>query len=140
MNILFHHQYVTCLQSEDERFFEILWLPKSVSADKASIIAMTEEMLSNVRKLDLVLVDARQMFFTIDPNFQIEYGEYSTQKFIALGCKKLAVVLPEDFVSNLSVQQLVDEVEDMKFNNMFQTRYFGNVESAKEWLNSLLFE
>ncbi len=45
------------------------------------------------------------------------------------GLKKLAVIVSEDLIVQLSIEQTMEEIEFI-----FQTRYFSNQESTRKWL------
>ncbi|MDX1903953.1 MAG: hypothetical protein SFU27_07325 [Thermonemataceae bacterium] len=134
-NQVFESRYVVCYQWDTLNIFEIIWFSESENVDEGELFELTEQMLAN-RKLQFVLTDTRHFSFPISPELQLEYGAYSTKKFIELGCQKLAVILPDELIANLSVQQLVEEVDDMHIAQKFETRYFKNTMEAKEWLTS----
>lgn len=130
---VFDSKYIHCFEWKEHKIFEIVWLPNSENIEYSEILDITEKMLENIQ-LHYVLSDTRDMGFAVVPNLQIEYGKYSTRKFIEKGCKKLAILLPEAFVVNLGVQQLVDEVDEMKFENMFKIKYCSSYDEAQKWL------
>lgn len=45
------------------------------------------------------------------------------------GAQKLAIIVSEDLIVQLSIEQTMEETE-----SIFQTRYFGNQDSARKWL------
>lgn len=79
-----------------------------------------------------VLIDA------VDANYAITV---ETQKWIVdtffpiykeIGLKKMGILLPEEIISNLSIEQTMEENKDP---NMMQTRYFNEKKEALEWLS-----
>jgi len=58
-----------------------------------------------------------------------------TPILLEAGLLKMALLVPEELIANLSVQQSVDEME-VANSEIFVTRYFDNKNAAKEWLLS----
>lgn len=52
------------------------------------------------------------------------------------GLRKMAIILPQELIANLSVQQSVEEMEIVQTVRQFSTRYFDKIEDAKIWLTT----
>ncbi len=131
---IFDSKYVHCFEWLKPKIFEIVWLSATKFGTYEEFLDVSDKIFDGI-KFHFVLTDTRELAFPIGPNLQISYGKYSTGKLIEKGCKKLAVLLPNEFIINLGVQQLVDEVDDMKFENIFETKYFSTPEEAIIWFN-----
>ncbi|OJJ23241.1 hypothetical protein BKI52_02485 [marine bacterium AO1-C] len=71
--------------------------------------------------------------FVITPEMQEWISGEFNQKLIAGGLKKMAIIIPADYIANLSVQQAVGEMEKQQEEG-YETRYFDNPEKAESWL------
>lgn len=69
-------------------------------------------------------------FYPISPKEQEWIDKNIIPPTFSLGLRYVAVVIPQEFISNLSVQQTMEEPEASKL----VTRYFDNEEDAKKWL------
>jgi hypothetical protein len=105
---------------------------------------MTEEEFENgmlntsevIEKLKpkFFLSDSREQYITIVPQMQEWVAQNIYPRWYGAGLKKLAIAIPHELVANLSMQQVVDEVEGIKEASAYEIRYFESDVSAKRWL------
>jgi len=76
-----------------------------------------------------VLVDTREHLMIIDPNLQQWFVDEVFPKYEQSGIRKLAFITSHDFVSQLSIEQTMDEVT----NSSFQIQYFSCLEKGLDW-------
>lgn len=74
--------------------------------------------------------------YAIKPDEQIWMAQLLNAAWIDLGLKKYAHMVPEEMISELSVEQLFDEFFQMKLPNQFPIVNFGKKEDALRWLHS----
>jgi hypothetical protein len=77
-------------------------------------------------------LDTVNFFFPIEPTLQIWVAETILPKIAEAGCKKIAFLTSEDFVAQLSVEQTMEERDDLSF----QVRYFLSESEAFSWLKN----
>ncbi|EAY24891.1 hypothetical protein [Microscilla marina] len=112
---------------------------------KPATAQMTEaefkQMLLNWKQLMLscnpqwVLVDSLNFQFPISPDLQNWVVQNITMPVLTIGSIiKSSFVLPEEFISQLSVSQFTDEANHVSPKNNLQ--YFSSREAAEVWLKS----
>lgn len=99
---------------------------------KIGFIAVCEFMEQNQPKF--FLSDSSQQFSVISPELQEWIAANVYPRWYAAGLKKLAIVIPSELLANLSIQQAVEEVEEIKDSGAYEIRYFENPTIAQEWL------
>ncbi len=99
---------------------------------KAGFVAVCEFMEQNHPKF--FLSDSSQQFSMIPPDVQKWIADNVYPRWYLAGLKKLAIVIPSELLANLSIQQAVDEVEEIKDASAYEIRYFENLNTAQEWL------
>lgn len=78
--------------------------------------------------------DVRQQLMPIGPDLQIWIAENVYPRWAAAGLQKLAVVVPEDLISTLSIEQTVEEIEERtSFQMAYAVQYFTSLEEAMKW-------
>lgn len=70
----------------------------------------------------------------ITPNLQEWTVENFSGRIVAAGLTKMALIVPQEFISNLAVQQTVDEMQSTSNPLTFEIRYFDDLLQAKKWL------
>ena len=92
-------------------------------------LAKITEYLNNYRPL-LLLVDARQFQFVILKDMQRWIQDNMISVLKDVGVKKWAVISTPEFISQVSIEQTIEE----KRGNNFQAEYFECEEDAMRWL------
>lgn len=54
--------------------------------------------------------------------------------WIDAGVQKYAHIVPEEFITNLSVDQMFEEFYEMKLDNQFEIRHFSDSNEGLKWL------
>jgi len=93
----------------------------------------TTEMIEKY-KPQFFLSDSRQQNSAISPEIQVWIAQNIYPRWYKAGLKKLAIVIPQELIANLSIEQVVDEIEIVKEANAYEIRYFESDTTAKEWL------
>jgi predicted nucleotide-binding protein len=83
-------------------------------------------------KPDQVLVDARRSRFVIRPELQQWVNENVIAVTVAKGLKRIFVILSQEFIAQLSMEQMFDDA----LTDRFRTLYFATVEEAQAWLKT----
>lgn len=90
--------------------------------------------LEIVRKFspNCLLSDTRNMFFPTDPELQEWTNKNIFSPCLELGVKKVAYVMSTDIIAQLSIEQVMGE----SFGAKFSSKFFDNMEEAKDWLRT----
>ncbi len=72
--------------------------------------------------------------YPITPENQIWMAHLLNPGWIGAGVKKYAHIVPEEFIANLSVDQMFEEFSLMRLDNQFEIKHFSDEEKAKSWL------
>ncbi|EAY25974.1 hypothetical protein [Microscilla marina] len=129
-----------------DKFNDILFdqkLSLHYNTNKSDTFDMSEsefrEMLLKWRasvfetKPRLVLVDNREFQYPISPEIQLWMVEHISTPVLEMpGVDKFCFVMPEEFISHLSITQFTEEANNVIEKN--HIRYFGSLTEAMAWL------
>jgi hypothetical protein len=101
---------------------------------KQDLLAMCQAMEGHT--MEGILGDNRQQRFTIDLETQQWLGRVIYGKFIALGIRKMAMLMPQEFMAQLSVEQTFDEIRGQNGELLMQLALFDDEAEAQAWLVS----
>ncbi|OJJ14524.1 hypothetical protein BKI52_42870 [marine bacterium AO1-C] len=79
------------------------------------------------------LLDNRKFMFTMSPKLQEWQADKIFGPLLELGCRKGAVVMSEDLISQFAIEQTFEENSEARL----ATQYFGNLEQANVWLQEV---
>lgn len=74
--------------------------------------------------------------YTISNDEQVWMAHLLNGAWVAMGLKKYAHIVPEEFISSLSVELAFAEYFDMKLPNQYPIRDFSDLNAAFSWLKS----
>lgn len=119
---------------EDEGVVIVNWLPESESLSDESFKSESLNNLSFVlsRKPKKILSNTLDLRFPVHPNLQVWFNQNILKKELEIGVEKIAVVVSSDLITQLGVEQILEEEEGQKFT----THYFDNKEEAWQWIIS----
>lgn len=80
-------------------------------------------------KTKRLLLNALEFMFPITPEIQEWNAENIAKKEVELGLQKQAIVVSKDFISQISIEQAIEEEQ-----GEILTAYFDNVQDARNWL------
>ena len=83
-------------------------------------------------QLDKILIDAREMNYTVAPKIQ-DWTNTEIVPLIAPFSKKLAIVMPTDLFEQVSFEQSMDDAKEV---SPIDDKYFNNFGEAKKWILS----
>ncbi|MBX2842504.1 MAG: hypothetical protein KTR26_12095 [Flammeovirgaceae bacterium] len=115
----------------------MIWQPNTQVMGDDGFKATLTAVVDVVEKegLNKIYVDARQYFHTLVPELQTWHDSQIVPKYIKVGVKRIAFVMPEDFFNQVAIEQTFEE--DTAIGSL-QTQYFGSESEAKGWLNIAL--
>jgi len=82
------------------------------------------------------LGDNRNQRFTIDLETQQWLGRVVYGKFIQMGIRKMAMLMPHEFMAQLSVEQTFEEIRGQNADELMQVAFFEEEAKAQAWLVS----
>ncbi len=131
---VYKSQYMHLAFFAELELIEMTWFP---STDNMTEEEYKQELLNY---LDLVLKfrpnkvigDTRNLFFAIVPELQEWINQTIFPPILEVGVKKVAFIMSQEIVAQLSIEQTMEEQEGLKFISA----YFDNKESAKDWVLS----
>ncbi len=97
---------------------------------KTELLSLKEIVVRN--KTYGILGDTSGLRYAITPEQQEWIAQNYFPEVLAAGLKKYSIVVSTDMITELSVEQTIDENK----NAPFSTKYFDNQEKALEWLLS----
>lgn len=80
-----------------------------------------------------IQVDLRALAFTVTPELQVWTAQHVIAPAADFGLQRIAHIMPEDFIANLAIEQLEQEVQGT--SNSIEICIFKNKEEALPWLN-----
>ncbi|WP_045113132.1 hypothetical protein [Microscilla marina] len=133
--IIYESQFIQIEFFKQSNSSLVTWSSKSIDMDES--IYKTEMMnylqATLKAKPDRSIIDTRLLNFPISPELQAWTNEAFFPPLLSIGLTKAAFLVSTEFVTQLSIEQTVEDAED----NPFTTRYFDNLEEAKSWLLAL---
>jgi len=82
------------------------------------------------------LSDTTEQNVAITPDLQVWVAENVYPRWSKAGLKRLAVVVPKEYISFLSLEQTVDEIVEKTAKPTYEIQYFDNFLQADMWLQS----
>lgn len=110
----------------------IEWLPdssKMTDDEFKSEVYAEREALEKVHPT-AILANTLKMGYTIPPELQEWHNGVMDPVFAKIGLKKLAILVSQDFFSQIAVEQLIDDSSQASL----LTKYFENEQAAINWI------
>ncbi|WP_299460853.1 hypothetical protein [uncultured Microscilla sp.] len=137
METLFSDQYNDILYDKESNIHYHVTQPTTAQMTEAEF----RQMLLNWKRLVLpykpqcILIDNLNFHFPVSPDLQDWVVQNITTPVLAIGSViKYSFVLPEEFISQLSISQFTDEAKNASSEDVI--RYFPSREAAEAWLKS----
>ena len=119
--------YIT--YDEDKKFMNITRYPEDTDEEyKQNILAIGK--IIQEQKPDYIFVDMILYTFPIDPQVQAWSTKYLSDLVIKLKTKKIAYLMPKDFIANLA---LTDMLENSRKFGVY-IKYFTSKQEAMDWI------
>ncbi|WP_044241061.1 hypothetical protein [Flexithrix dorotheae] len=136
MNV-YESQYLSISHEKNESLLIATWDASCKELD-ATGVEYKKELLAwaeNIEKFtpNLLLVDLRDYHVVIIPEVQAWFVKEIFPSYVKAGVKKKAFLVAEDFFTQVSIQQTIDENGEGE-EAPFQTEFFEDYEKSLEWL------
>ena len=109
------------------------WLPateKMTTEEFVEDIKIAAKTMMQYKECKVLLL-SQDMRFVISPDIQEKANEILLPAYSDAGVKKLAIIVPLELVSEMSLEQTVEENQD---KHAFRTHFFADEKSAREWI------
>lgn len=118
----------------EHALIEITWLSetKYMYLDEYKQELLNFLDITHQLKPKRIIPDSRNLLYTIGPKLQEWTNQAIILPCLSIGINNVALVVSQDTFSQLSIQQMMTEAEDIKFT----TKYFNTKEEAKKWVLS----
>ncbi len=129
---IFRSRYQVHHYQDDDKMLYNVWTTETVNMNGEIFKEQEKSLLDNIAsfKPKYILSDGRDFNFPISPIMQQWMNEEAQKIYQGAQTQRIAIVLPIEFISQLSVTQFFDAIEP----NQTETRYFSSINEAKHWL------
>ncbi len=132
---IYKSDYLQLVYVKDDELIEMIWFSESTHMSDEDYKKECLAYLDAVTKFrpSKAIPDMREMQFPIT----LELQEWTNQTIFPVllesGVSNVGIVMSAEIISQLAVEQTMEEVEGIKFT----TRYFDDKEEAKSWILNL---
>ncbi len=129
---LYENKFITISLDKDQDTIQMKWYASTEMAleDDFKDWNRTLVKLVDEHQPSRMLADTQTYFFTINEELQ-EWSKVNIfEAFARAGVRKLALVMSEEIIAQMSLEQFVDKYEGREITNA----YFKTLEEAKNWL------
>jgi len=131
MQLLHTSEFLNIEFDDSLKMFKLTWKEKTASMSQDEFKEVMQIFASEFhRQSKLVLHLMQKMYFVIPPDLQIWIDENINKKALMYGAEKAAFVVSPDIFTQVSVEQVMEEINAKKLS----TAYFANEEDALKWL------
>lgn len=132
MTVIHESDFIKIQYFEDKALFEFTFSDLSdMSGDVFKKELDKQAELAESYNPLRFLFHSKNFNFSITPDIQKWTDEHIFPRYVKAGVKKFAYIFSSDFISQLSIEQVMEE---QKAQEGFQTRYFDSEDKAREWL------
>ena len=134
---IYESKYVEQLFDNSCQMITSTWL---LTTEDMTTEEFKEEM-QNLAKLVIkykakyLLTITKDLRFAIVPDLQSWIVKTIVPQFIEAKLQKQAIIIPEEIISQLSMEQTIDDVEETKHEH--RSKFFSNIENAKAWFSEI---
>lgn len=132
MESIYDSNYQSYKLNQEQNYLIAHWTLESERMRDQDFKDEMEVEIEFVKKFNIkyYLIDTLNFRFIINPELQSWTDEYVNVKLDELGLKKLAYVVSEDYIAQLSIQQTMNE----SVKNNYKTQFFTSMQEAENWL------
>lgn len=134
MKEIYRSKYDVIYVDETHGIVKNEWQPATINMTwdefKFELIELKKIVVAN--KTKGILGDTKLLQFSIAPEYQTWIAENYFPEVLAAGLKKYGIIVSTDLLTELSVEQTIEEVQA----NPFESKYFDTQEKAYKWLIS----
>lgn len=129
-------QYAIAKFDDEKALYTLTYLPETANMTNKEWKDLMTELLvvTDMLKPQYILDDNRDRLYAYPPEIQDWTLKLFLETWQKNGLKKYVQVLPKDFISELSGEQIL-ELGNIKFSAIFDNTFVKTVDEAIEWLD-----
>ena len=129
---VYQDKFLQVIYDQEANIFIGNWTIQTQRATADDFKEWNRKLVEQVEKHKPVgfLANTLNYEFIITPDLQEWSATNIFRRFAEAGITHVALTVPEDFYSQVALEQFVDEYEEGNIKN----KYFKNIEEAKAWL------
>lgn len=133
MEEIFRTDFFISFFDEKNEVLKNVWTEKTKIANMEMMKELNLLILEKIKeyKPKRLLIDARDFMFPIVPKLQEWYNKNIPYQYLESGMNSLAMIMSNDFISELSLEQLLEEEA---VSTMLKPKYFTTEIEAIKWL------
>ena len=131
MEILYKDEYVQMTYDQENNMLIDVWTTQSENLSEEGFKGLLINWLGVMKKHQIknALTDSLNFRVTLSPDLQNWIMENIAKEAHKFGYQKQALIMPDEFFANLSIELFADEQ-----NSLITTQYFSDMTSARKWL------
>ncbi|OJJ22383.1 hypothetical protein BKI52_06790 [marine bacterium AO1-C] len=132
MNTVYESKYLKVAHHQTEQMFHYVFNEKTWNMTAEEYLLHLQDFIKIIRKYrpKRILGDMADFNFVIPPELQEWIDQHLFSVYAEIGFEKIAILLSTQYITNLSIQQTMEEDSTLAF----KSEYFEDTEAAKEWL------
>ncbi|WP_157558282.1 hypothetical protein [Microscilla marina] len=132
---LYQNKFVKITYDQEARICIGNWTEETSTATADDFKEWNQRLVEKIEQYKPMgfLANTLNYKFIITPDLQEWSATNVFGRFAKAGVIRIALTVPEDFYSQVALEQFVDEYEGRRIKN----RYFSDLGEAKTWLTSL---
>lgn len=133
--IVHQSKYNIAKYDETIGLYTLRYLKETENMSEQEWKALMKELLivTKTYKPKLILDDNRDRLFAYSPELQAWTLELFIESWNNNGLEKYVQILPEDFIGELSAEQIV-EMANINFSDIFENAFVATYDEALQWL------
>jgi len=134
MENLFKSKFVSIDYSKEKELLSAKWTGNDEDLDDATLKSLFLKFADFIKfyKPQLIITDEVDRKIPYSIELQNWIANTTANAAISIGLKRFAIVLPKEFIAELSTEQTVEELPTIPF----ELKFFQSIEEAYSWLFS----
>lgn len=132
MQEYYRSRYKEITFDKEESLLKSIWFKDSKEMNEMEFKENLSHWVGGIKKFrpEKLLVDSRELGFTIDPLVQTWMAEEIYPYYVSNNVQKQAFIVSKDFFARISIVQTIDEVGKI----VTETQHFESEKEAWDWL------
>lgn len=142
METLLNNEYLTVSWNRTQDLIILDWTPRTYYMDDDEFKQNLNSVSDFVQKHQIkhFLSNTIEFDYVITPDIQAWVASEFNQKLHQAGLRKMAIVMPQAYFTQTSVQQTLKEMKKQRKDGSFESLYFGDLQTAKDWLSHFMHQ
>ena len=136
MERIFKNEFIDASWDASQDFLFIKWFPTTtdMSEDQYTSTILTITEIIQDKGIRKWLGEATEYAYTISNELQEWLSQDINKAWVYAGLEKMAIIVPTDYITQISVQLSIEEIEENQVTQKFDTQYFDELQQALDWL------